>query len=186
MTAAARRNEFARAFTLIELVLVLAVAALVMGGAAGFMVYSSDERALRAASGEIEALAKRARTKAVLEQAPQALLFREGSVRLMTLGAAMTEIEQHFSRKRNRRAAAVDGGASGGGYTVANGMSLAVRRWNSQRWLPAEKNAIHLWRFDPDGLCEPLSIRLELDQSWAEDIYHPLTASIRESRLEAR
>ena len=47
-----------------------------MGGAIGMMVYSSDERVLRDASGEIEMLAKRARTTAILNQTPYALEFR--------------------------------------------------------------------------------------------------------------
>jgi len=45
---------------------------------------------------------------------------------------------------------------------------------------------VQVWRFDPDGLCEPISIRLSLPKSWSEDAYHPLTATIRESSLEAR
>ena len=45
---------------------------------------------------------------------------------------------------------------------------------------------MHVWRFDPDGLCEPISVRLTLDKSWMEDTYHPLTATIRESALETR
>ena len=58
-----------------------------MGGAVGMMIYSSDERVLRNASGEIELLAKRARTTAILQQTPYALEFREGIVRLMPLAA---------------------------------------------------------------------------------------------------
>jgi hypothetical protein len=48
------------------------------------------------------------------------------------------------------------------------------------------KEDVHIWRFDPDGLCEPLSVKLVLDQSWSADTYEPLTAAIRESELEAR
>ena len=43
--------------------MVLAIASIVMGGAVGMMIYSSDERALSRASGDIELLAKRARTR---------------------------------------------------------------------------------------------------------------------------
>nr|MCU0749294.1 prepilin-type N-terminal cleavage/methylation domain-containing protein [Akkermansiaceae bacterium] len=75
-------------FTLIEIVMVLGIAAIVMGGAVGMMIYSSDERVLRDASGEIEMLAKRARTTSILQQTPYALEFREGIVRLMPLAQA--------------------------------------------------------------------------------------------------
>ena len=71
--------------------MVLAIAAVIMGGAVGMMVYSSDERVLRDASGEIELLAKRARTTAILQQTPYALEFREGVVRMMPLALAGRE-----------------------------------------------------------------------------------------------
>ena len=59
-------------------------------------------------------------------------------------------------------------------------------RWNSDKWLETGKNSVHIWRFDPNGLCEPLSIRLAMENSWAMDTYHPLTATISDSQLEAR
>ena len=44
------------------------------------------------------------------------------------------------------------------------------------------------WRFDPNGLCEPISVRYEIDEgeSWLEQDYHPLTASVRDYTMEAR
>jgi hypothetical protein len=66
------------------------------------------------------------------------------------------------------------------------GLAIFIRRWNSEEWLSTTKNTIHVWRFDPDGLCEPVSVRLTLGKSWAEDTYHPLTASVSESLLETQ
>jgi hypothetical protein len=43
---------------------------------------------------------------------------------------------------------------------------------------------IPAWRFDPDGLCEPITIRLSLEDSYAQDTYHPLTASVTDSEFE--
>lgn len=187
MTSAARTTDRRRAgFTLIELVLVLAIAVIIMGGALGMMIYSSDERSLRETSAEIEMMAKRARTTAILQQTPYALEFREGIVRLMPLAEAGRDEEK-----------TVGGHAIGGDeveskpgerrdFSLPAGMELAVRRWNSDAWLPAAKKAVHVWRFDPNGLCEPLSVRMALEKSWCEDIYHPLTATVKESQLEAR
>jgi prepilin-type N-terminal cleavage/methylation domain-containing protein len=185
MTSAAKTNKFARGgFTLIEIVIVLAIAAIIMGGAVGVMVYSSDERVLRDASGEIELLAKRARTIAILNQTPYALEFREGTVKLLPLAQAglddkklkrqiFTEAEpQNTSENRQLK--------------LEDGMELRIRRWNSDDWLSTVKNTVHVWRFDPNGLCEPVSVRLTLGRSWIEDTYHPLTATIRDSQLEAR
>jgi len=186
-TSAARMTRRRPAgFTLLEIVIVLVIVSVVIGGAVGLMVYSSDERVLRNASGEIELLAKRARTTAILLQTPYALEFREGIVRLMPLAEA-GQIE--------RRTA---GGARVGGeevptgraerweYPLEPGIEVFIRRWNSSEWFTTRKDNIHVWRFDPNGLCEPISVRLTLGESWAEDTYHPLTATVRDSQLEAR
>ncbi len=173
-------------FTLIEIVMVLAIAAIVLGGAIGVMVYSSDERVLRETSGEIEMMAKRARMVAILQQTPYALEFREGVVRLMPLAEAGRDEEKTVGGHDigGREAETKPGERSE--FTLDGSMKLFVRRWNSDSWLPAAKKAIHVWRFDPNGLSEPLAIRLEYDESWSEDIFHPLTATIRDSQLEAR
>ena len=183
MISAVRTTKPQRGFTLIEIVMVLAIAAIVMGGAVGLMIYSSDERMLRNTSGEIELMAKRARTIAILNQTPYALEFREGVVRLLPLAQA------GLSEKKNRRnepEPAVATSEENRQLNLEGGMEVLIRRWNSDKWLPTVKQTVHVWRFDPDGLCEPISVRLALEKSWSEDIYHPLTATIRDSQLEAR
>jgi len=186
-TSAARTTERpAAGFTLLEIVIVLVIASVVMGGAVGLMVYSSDERALRNASGEIELLAKRARTTAILLQTPYALEFREGVVKLMPLAEA-GQIERRTAGGRRVGGEDVPSGrAERWEYPLEPGIEVFVRRWNSSEWLAARKDAIHVWRFDPTGLCEPISVRLTLEESWSEDTYHPLTATIRETLFEAR
>ena len=166
--------------------MVLVIASIVMGGAIGLMVYSSDERTLRDTSGEIELLAKRARMAAILQQTPYALEFRDGVVRMLPF-AEVGRDEDYTA-----------GGHRIGGDTVETkpgerreiqiepGVSVFVRRWNSEAWLPTEKKSIHAWRFVPSGLCDPLSLRFTLDKSWCENTYHPLTATVRYSEIEAR
>ena len=165
--------------------MVLAIAAVVMGGAVGLMIYSSDERTLRNASGEIELMAKRARVIAILHQTPYALEFREGIVRLLPLAEAGKDEKKTF---KSRNEVAPPAGASNESrqFVLGNGLNVFIRRWNSEEWLGTVKNTVHVWRFDPDGLCEPLSVRLTLDKSWLEDTYHPLTATISTSQSEAR
>ena len=177
----------ARGFTLLEIVIVLLIASVVIGGAVGLMVYSSDERALRNASGEIELLAKRARTTAVLHQTPYALEFREGVVRLLPLAEA-GRIEKRTALGNKIGGETVDTGAGERWeYPFEPGIEAFVRRWNSSEWLATRgENTVHVWRFDPTGLCEPLGVRLTVNESWIEDTYHPLSASIRDSRMEAR
>jgi prepilin-type N-terminal cleavage/methylation domain-containing protein len=188
MTSAVRTTERERppGFTLLEIVIVLAIAAVVMGGAVGLMVYSSDERVLRNASGEIELLAKRARTTAILLQTPYALEFREGIVKLMPLAEAGRDEKFTVGGRKIGGEEVREDDAERWEYVLEGGMRVFMRRWNSEEFLSTRKNTVHVWRFDPNGLCEPVSIKLELDDSWIEDSYHPLTATIRESFLEAR
>jgi type II secretion system protein H len=180
MISAARTNKPQRGFTLIEIVMVLAIAAIVMGGAVGLMISSSDERVLRNVSGEIELLAKRARTIAILNQTPQALEFREGVVRLLPLAQAGLDL------KKGQLEAEIASADSSRQINLDSDLEISIRRWNSEEWFNTRKNSVHVWRFDPDGLCEPISVRITRDKSWAEDIYHPLTATISDSQLEAR
>lgn len=190
MTSAVRTTDFRRGFTLIEIVMVLAIAAVVTGGAVSMMIYSSDERALRDISGEVELLAKRARTIAILQQTPYALEFRPGQVNLMPFAEAGRDEKSRpidlppdpnanpddIKKRQPVRET----------LAVQNEMALSVRRWNTDGWIPMTKGSLQIWRFDPDGLCEPISIRYALDQSWAEDSFHPLTATISDSQLEAK
>lgn len=170
--------------------MVLLIAAVLVGGAVGLMVYSSDERVLRDVSGEVELMAKRARTTSMLQQTPYALEFRDGVVRMMPLAEAGADEKltvlgraiggDQVEETSSRRSPVRDE------YRFPENLNVVIRRWNSNTWLTTEKNSLHIWRFDPDGLSEPISLRYELAESWAQDTFHPLTASIRESLLEAR
>lgn len=174
-----------RGFTLIEIIMVLAIAAVVLGGAVGMMVYSSDDHNLRKASGEIELMAKQARTMSILHQTPYALEFDEAGIRLLPLAQSGTDGKKG-TPSRTREIDPKSANLSEDRLiTLKEGMTLSLRRWNSSEWLATSKNT-HYWRFDPDGICEPISIRLALGNSWMEDTYHPLTATIRESLFEAR
>lgn len=186
MISAVKTTKRPQGFTLIEIVMVLAIAAIIMGGAVGMMIYSTDEHALRNASGEIELLAKRARTTSILQQTPYALEFRNGMIRLLPLAEAGQDEKKTAGGHRIGGDPVTPAGGEHQQYALPAGMNVWVRRWNNADWLPTGKNSIHIWRFDPTGLCEPISVRLTLNKSWSEDTYHPLTASIRDSQLEAR
>lgn len=187
MISAVRTSKRPQGFTLIEIVMVLAIAGVVMGGAVGLMLFSSDERALRNASGEIELMAKRARTIAILNQTPYALEFREGVVRLLPFAQAGREERKLSRRNRDIEEAEPDSASrENRQFKIQDGMSLSIRHWNSDKWLTTAKDNVQIWRFDPDGLCEPISVRLDLNKSWSLDTFHPLTASISDSELEAK
>ena len=191
MTISAARTSKHPGFTLIEIVLVLVIAAVVVGGAVGYMVYSTDERTLRDVSGEVELLAKRARTTSMLQQTPYALEFRDGVVRLMPLAEAgqdeaLTALGRTIGGDRVEPESLSGRPPVRAEYRFPDDMNIVIRRWNSDAWLTTRRDSIHIWRFDPNGLSEPVSLRYEINESRLEDTFHPLTASIRESEFEIR
>ena len=169
-----------------EMVMVLAISAMVMAGAIGMMVYSSDQRQLERKSADIEVFAKRARTIAQLQQKPYALQFIPGKVRLLPFAETSgSELSMPSGRPvGGAPATEPEGEPSAVAAPVHDEISLDadfavfVRRWASDAWLPMNERQPQVWRFDPEGLCEPLSVRLTLGESWVEQTYHPLTASV--------
>ena len=175
-------------FTLLEIVIVLAVSALIIGGAITTVILSSAERKLKNASSDIELLAKRARTAAILHQTPYAIQFRPGTVSVLPFAETSDLV----------RASAFGNDLSDGEagensrptlrdfIEIDPDILLTVRRWNTNDFTTPTENQIPTWRFDPDGLSEPLTVRLTIDESYAQDTYHPLTATIADSELEAK
>lgn len=185
MTSTARTCKRSPGFTLLEIIIVLSIAAIVMSGAVGFMMYSSDERALRDYSGQIELLAKRAHTTAILKQTSYAIEFRQGAVRMLTLARALEDTKTVRGRRIGGELVANEGDEERQ-IDLKEGINSSIRRWNSDKWISTEKDNIFIWRFDPDGLCEPITVRLSLGDSWSEDTYSPLTAAISDHQIEIR
>ncbi len=175
-------------FTLLEIVIVLLVAGIVIGGAITVMLGSSTKRTLTNASSAIELLAKKARTASILHQKPYAIEFHENSLRLLPFAAA-SETEQTTALGNEIGGTAVDGDT---GPTLREDLSidpditLSVRRWNTEDFIAPSKSRIPVWRFDPNGLSEPVTVRMTVGDNYAQDTYHPLTATIADSELEAK
>ena len=179
---------FRSAFTLLEIVIVLAVSALIIGGAITTVILSSAERKLKNASSDIELLAKRARTAAILHQTPYAIHFRPGTVNVLPFAetselnrSSAFESEIDFTREAEASRPTLRDFIE-----IDPEILLTVRHWNTTEFTTPTENLVPIWRFDPDGLSEPLTVRLTLDESYAQDTYHPLTATIADSELEAK
>jgi type II secretion system protein H len=186
MTCPPRNESHRQGFTLIEIIIVLVIIAVITGGSIAAMLANSSERALRNASSEIELLAKKARTASILNQTPYAIEFRSGYVRLLPF-SEVSEIERstalgnpiggETADQEGRRSVRQEIG-------IDPDITLSVRRWNTSEFITPDDTSVPVWRFDPDGLSEPLTVRLTLGNNYAQDTYHPLNATIANSELE--
>lgn len=180
-----------RGFSLLEIVIVLALGALLVGGAVAVMMVSDSERVMKGAMSHVESMAKRARTTAILQQTPYALEFTFGQVRMMPLSEALMPVAPTPARGKAGKDA--EPPRTNGSrfepihaqWAWEENLTFSVRRWAATEWLPVGEKSRHLWRFDPDGICEPLGVRVQVDKSWMEVEFHPLTGGIRNTMMEA-
>lgn len=195
MISVARRMSDRRrsGFTLLEMVVVLALAALIVGGALAKLHFGRDEAKLSEAMQTIEAMAKRARTVATLQQRAYALEFTYGRVSMMPYAEAVmepSERESFMAEREFMRDEGDEGEASGlptvtESWEADEDMLLLVKRWATNDWLPLTRNSRQVWRFDPNGICEPVGVRLEVEGgSWIAVVFHPLTASVADTEAE--
>lgn len=180
-----------RGFTLLEMVIVLALIGLAMGGAMALFISTSAERRLKGTSGDLELLAKRARAVSMVQQTPYAITIYEQSARLSPLVEAGYTDDQ-LRERQDFEAAALESGSRAPKFSPVRetvslrGYAVAVRRWGSNNWMPMLRSDPQVWRFDPNGICEPMGIRAEYEDGWIEMEFHPLNASIRDRSMEAK
>lgn len=192
MTSAVRATSDLRrrGFTVLEMVLVLALFILVVGGGVAALYFNRDEARLNDAVGEIEVLAKRARTLATLQQRPYALEFTRDGVAMMPYGEAMLDPGDREMLIAEENFAIEDGvevvnPGKRAGWGLEEDMMMLVRRWSTGQWEEMKRSNRHVWRFDPQGICEPFGVRIELENgSWVAVLFHPLTAGITEIESE--
>lgn len=175
-------NSFCRrggGFTLLEITVVMALAMMMVGAALGLMISSPTESALKGTSGKIEGFAKRAHMVAMLHQTPYALEFTPTKVRLLPLAELSIGHSEKREKSIHTRPPVHD-------EILISGMTASLRRWNASEWLPLDVKHPLVWRFDPDGLCEPLSVRLTMEKGWISQAFHPLSATAHETEMEIK
>lgn len=185
MTSAARKkgDPRLRGFTLLELVVVLALAMMIIGGAAGMMYFNRDEARLNNAMGEVEILAKRARSLATLQQRPYALEFTAERITMLPYAEAlMTPSDREYLEPGSGGQQSINAN-----FEVEADLRLLVRRWATGDWDVIERQDRQVWRFDPEGICEPLGVRFEMENgNWIAVLFHPLTAAVTETESEIK
>lgn len=182
-------------FTLLEMMITLSLVTLLFTFV--FVAYKPDSNSekMRKATVELEALSARGHTMAMLHQKPFWLRFERNRVLLQ--GAELTQVdtsapsdefgasfEEEFEDANEVQSLIVDYDT----FEFPEGMEVYVRRWGAaeQAWFHQKKpeDPVIFWNFAEGGLCEPISIKMEIENSWTELEMDPLTARVAEEFSE--
>lgn len=184
-----------RGFTLLEMMVTLGLITLLISFV--FVSFNPDSNSdkMKETSIQLEALAARGHTLAMLHQKPFWLRFERN--RVVLEGAELTSVDT--SGSDGDFGESLDGDSEAGAREAApvvsydsfdfpEGMEVYVRRWGAppQAWFHQEKkeDPVIFWNFEEGGLCEPVSVKLEIDESWTELEMDPLTARIADETSE--
>ena len=165
-----------RAFTLMEMMIVLAIIGLVFAGSVVGMRGLSDEAILKKPWDRLRPMAKQAWKRALSEQRAWQIRFYPNKFVL--------EPRQAINEQDRKLLAAADAqqGRGSGVETVeldpAAGFVVEIRRWGQRDWVKLEKDMSVAWVFEQSGLLEPLSVRFSTETGTIGGQFDPLTASL--------
>ena len=177
----ARHGGIPRGFTLIEIVIALAIVMMILGMAALNMNALNTERKLRDVTATLRDFARRARAEALIQQRGFQIAFLPDGFAVQgvvvpdeeqqALGRLIAD-EEFEPRIENFKT-----------YEMLEEMQLEVHRFGEDDWRPA---AGQTWRFEHTGICEPISIRVKNEDGFIELQFNPLTAAVEDESYEIR
>ncbi len=152
------KRQFRRAFTLLEVIIVIGLMAMMIGVASFTLSAFEDEGSVRAPGNDLIRLAKQAVAAAAVNGRGYWIRFdEEGFVFLSDEGGQKDRV------------------------TLPKDMDVEIRRWNGGDWEDAEGQS---WLFGAQGICEPISVRFTAPDSRLEMAFNPLTGNPSDQQLE--
>ncbi len=141
----------ARAFTLIEVIIVVVMIAVLTAMAAFSFAGFGDDLSVKGPSDELIRLAKTAVRAAAIQGRPFSIAFEKTGFTLLGWE-----------------------GKGGNSAALPEGTKLSILRWGEKEWQPAEGQ---MWLFGGNGLCDPIKVRFESGEALLEMGFNPLTGS---------
>ncbi len=171
-----------RAFTLMEMMIVLAIIALLFAGSYKGITALNEQSVLQKPYEDLRSLAKTAWHRSITEQRAWQIHFYPQRFTLEPKAIAREEdrvMLAHADKEKGR-------GTGVQPVDVPEGIIMEVRKWGQKEWVrPPEKNSEITWVFDESGLCEPIRVRFISEKrgtvgAW----FDPLTAGVQEELTE--
>ncbi|YCM44992.1 prepilin-type N-terminal cleavage/methylation domain-containing protein [Verrucomicrobiaceae bacterium 227] len=177
-------------FSLIEIVVVLAIVA-VMFGTAMMMVSSPQQEAeIREVHSDIEDLARQAREMSFSYQQPFVVELREGEVLMRPLANPDARIVDDLSESTSTNSGLKELETMSWPrvVTIDPKYELWVLRWGQQNFTYVTGETVESWIHTPNSPCEPVVIKLVSTDgnTLLSRKYHPLTAVATDDELEIR
>ena len=173
-------GECHRGFSLLELIVVMAITSIVFGAAAFMISIPNIEKDIREAHSGIENLALRARAMSQSYQQPFVIELSEGEARLMPMARPEDDLVPEPLEQVGERSAlrSLDIMSWPVVYKIDPKYRMAVRRWNSNDFQIVSDNVVETWIHQPNSPSEPLAIELVSDagDAYLSREFHPLTA----------
>lgn len=156
-----QQQQYRPGFTILEIMVVLAVIAIIFAGSLLLLSSKSDD-AIHTLPGEIENLIKTSLEKTTQNKQTHYLHVSKNSIWLGT----RDDEEKPTSTTTLQ-------------IPLPSNSSISYKAPSSDRWnlIQSNRDIVHL-AFSTSGICEPVSLRISIDDSYAECDFHPLTGTL--------
>lgn len=166
------RKSFSRGFTIIELVVSLAIVVAIMAAGAVYMTTWSEEARLKEASNEMETLAREAQMLAIMNNAAYRVVMTHNKIMLMSPEFIAEEPEKWAEMTPLKEYVLKD-----------DRLNWHIIRWGTKELTTPTVKSPFIWVFPPEGFVEPIKVKFTMDKAYLQQEYHPLTASVVDEEM---
>ncbi len=142
-----------QAFTILEIVMVLAITVLLIGAATPVLTSMMKAEQLKAPARMLEAMAITARCNALTEQRPYQIIITQNG---FTLERPAEDPDRTPLSE----------------FTLSKDIEFQMAGWPDEKWATPKR---HVWYFSPSGLSEPIRVMFRKDDSYFSQTYSAIT-----------
>lgn len=168
-----RRSLETGGFTIVEMVVVLAILIMVTAASFAYLRNNDSEQYLRETATNLEAMAREAQARAIMTNTTHRIVMTGDKFLLL-------DADQYTKEANNWQTLVPRREFSPASPAVVT----SVIRWGTTKRVIPQPNMPIVWIFPPEGFVEPITVRFGQDNSYIQQTYHPLTASVADEEME--